>query len=316
LPGGDCKGAISSRSVRCRDRVALAVSSLGSLVLVATPIGNLGDLSQRAVETLAHADLICCEDTRRTRKLLTHAGVVGRRLMSLHVHNERSRVEQIIRRVAAGDVVAVVSDAGTPSISDPGGRIVAAAIAAGVRVSAVPGPNAAITALALSGLKTDRFCFEGFLPRKGTDRKARLAVLAEEERTILIYEAPSRLVSTLSDLSSACGPDRAVAVARELTKVHEELWRGSLGEATEAFASREVHGEVVVVLDGARPPREPEEQELVSALRESMDRGESARDAARTVSEKLGVGHRRAYQLALSVRNEDPSENAVEDDGG
>jgi 16S rRNA (cytidine1402-2'-O)-methyltransferase len=305
LPGGDCKEVIASRSVRCRDGVALAVSPEGSLVLVATPIGNLGDLSPRAVDALAQADLVCCEDTRRTRKLLSHAGIVGRRLMSVHAHNERSRLEQIIGRVAAGDVVALVSDAGTPSISDPGARIVAAAIATGVRVTAVPGPNAAITALVLSGLRTDRFSFEGFLPRKGSERKARLALLAEEERTILIYEAPSRLVATLSDLLSACGADRAVAVARELTKVHEEVWRGSLGEASEAFASREVQGEVVVVLEGARPASEPEDREVVSALREILDRGQSARDAARTVSEQLGVGHRRAYQLALSVRNED-----------
>ena len=222
----------------------------GLLVVVSTPIGNLGDLSPRAVETLGRADLICCEDTRRTRGLLTHAGISGRRLMSLHVRNEGARLPEVLSELASGKTVAVVSDAGTPTVSDPGGRLVAAAVAAGVEVTAVPGPNAGLMALVVSGLATDRFCFEGFLARRGSDRRRRLEALGTEERTTVIHEAPGRLAATLADLAAACGPDRDVVVARELTKLHEEVWRGRLAAAVGEFEAREVRGEVVVVLDG------------------------------------------------------------------
>lgn len=282
---------------------AAAEPGHGRLVLISTPIGNLGDLSARAASTFAGADLICCEDTRRTRELLTHAGVTGRTLVSLHAHNEASRVEQVLKRLKAGQTVAVVSDAGTPSISDPGARLVACAVTAGFEVSAVPGPNAALMALVISGLRTDRFCFEGFLPRRGSQRKHRLEDLSAEERTALLYEAPGRVGGTLADLAAACGPDRAVVVAREMTKVHEEVWRGSLGEAAEAFATRPLRGEVVIVLEGAAATPEAEDAEVCDALRRRLTEGDSARDAAAVVAEELRVGRRRVYELAVSLRN-------------
>jgi 16S rRNA (cytidine1402-2'-O)-methyltransferase len=281
----------------------------GRLVVVATPIGNLGDLSPRAVEALARADVVCCEDTRRTRGLLTHAGVTGRRLVSLHDRNEAARIPEVLGYLAAGKTVAVVSDAGTPTVSDPGSRLVAAAVAAGVEVTAVPGPSAALMALVVSGLPTDRFCFEGFLARRGSDRRLRLEALATEERTTLIHEAPGRLAATLSDLSAVCGPDRAVVVARELTKLHEEVWRGSLAEAAEEFAAREVRGEVVVVLAGAAPAPPADDAAVVAALRRQVDGGASWRDAASAVAGDLGVSRRQVYDHALALRRqeEDPA---------
>jgi len=276
----------------------------GRLVMVATPIGNLGDLSPRAVAVLGQADLICCEDTRRTRGLLTHAGISGRRLVSLHDHNEESRIPEMLGQLAAGRTVAVVSDAGTPTVSDPGARLVAAAIRAGVEVTAVPGPSAALMALVVSGLPTDRYCFEGFLARRGTERRRRLETLAGEQRTTLIHEAPGRLAGTLADLASACGADRAVVVARELTKLHEEVWRGTLGEAVEEFGAREVRGEVVVVVAGAEAPAPAGDAEIEAALRRQVARGSSWRDAASAVATELGVSRRTAYDLALVLRRE------------
>lgn len=277
----------------------------GRLVIVSTPIGNLGDLSPRAVDALRHADLVCCEDTRRTRALLTHAGVSGRRLLSVHARNEAARLPQVLAHLATGETVAVVSDAGTPGVSDPGSRLVQAAVDAGVEVTAVPGPSAVLAALVVSGLPTARFCFEGFLARRGTDRRRRLEALAREERTTLIYEAPGRLAATLVDLAAACGGDRAVVVARELTKLHEELWRGTLAEAAPEFAGREVRGEVVVVLAGAAPAAPAREQDVVEALRRQVDEGVSWRDATSAVAAELGVGRRTVYDLALALRRGD-----------
>ena len=277
----------------------------GQLLLVSTPIGNLGDLSPRAVSTLTAADLICCEDTRRTRELLSHAGVRGRRLLSLHGHNEASRIDEVLARLGEGETVAVVSDAGTPSLSDPGARLVARAVEAGFEVSAVPGPSAALMALVTSGLPTERFCFEGFLPRKGADRKRRLDSLVTEPRTIVVYEAPTRVARTLVDLAEACGRERPVAVARELTKLHEEVWRGSLGEAAGAFADAEVRGEVVIVLGGSSETGEPSDSEVLGSLRLRLAAGNSARDAVSAVAEELGVARRRVYELALSIRHVD-----------
>jgi 16S rRNA (cytidine1402-2'-O)-methyltransferase len=203
----------------------------GHLVLVATPIGNLGDLPPRAVEVLAAADVVACEDTRRTGRLLAAAGVRARALVAVHDHNEASQVGTVLGRLRAGEVVAVVTDAGTPGISDPGERLVRAATQAGFEVRVVPGPSAAISALVASGLPTGRFVFEGFLPRKGSGRSERLAALAVEQRTLVLYEAPHRLGRTLADLAAALGGDRRTAIARELTKLHEEVWRGTLDEA-------------------------------------------------------------------------------------
>jgi 16S rRNA (cytidine1402-2'-O)-methyltransferase len=274
----------------------------GRLVIVSTPIGNLGDLSPRAVDALRHADLICCEDTRRTRALLTHAGITGRRLLSVHARNEAARLPEVLAHLVTGETVAMVSDAGTPSVSDPGARLVKAAVDAGVEVTAVPGPSAALAALVVSGLPTARFCFEGCLARRGTDRRRRLEALATEERTTLIHEAPGRLAGTLADLATVCGGERAVVVARELTKLHEEIWRGTLAEAAREFVGREVRGEVVVVLDGAAPPAAAPEEEVVEALRREVDGGASWRDASSAVAAELGVPRRVVYDLALTLR--------------
>jgi 16S rRNA (cytidine1402-2'-O)-methyltransferase len=282
-----------------------AAGGRGRLVLVATPIGNLGDLSPRAVDVLGHADVVCCEDTRRTRGLLTHAGITGQRLLSLHDRNEAARLPQLLAHLQAGRTVAVVSDAGTPTVSDPGSRLVAAAVAAGVEVTAVPGPSAALMALVVSGLPTDRFCFEGFLARRGPDRRRRLQALATEERTTLIHEAPGRLAATLADLVTACGPQRPVVVARELTKLHEEVWRGSLAQAAEEFAARDVRGEVVVVLGGAAAAPPADEADLVEALRRHVNSGASWRDATGAVASELGAPRRAVYDLALALRRQD-----------
>ncbi|MHB8220093.1 MAG: 16S rRNA (cytidine(1402)-2'-O)-methyltransferase [Acidimicrobiales bacterium] len=275
----------------------------GRIVLVATPIGNLGDLSPRAVAVLDQADVVCCEDTRRTRVLLTAAGVAGRgRLVALHEHNESERIPQVLDRVGAGDTVAVVCDAGTPAISDPGARLVAAAAAEGMVVSVVPGPSAVLAALVVSGLPTERFCVEGFLPRKGIDRRRRLAVLASEERTAVVLESPARLAATLADLAQACG-DRPVAVVRELTKLHEETWRGRLTAAAATFADRPARGEVVVVLGGAPPPGAPSADAVADAVADRLAAGDGVRDAADAVAGTLGVPRRRAYQAALALRD-------------
>src|SRR5438067_12801534 len=204
----------------------------GALVLVATPIGNLSDLSPRAVEALRTADAICCEDSRRTGRLLEHAGVERRApCLVVNDHTEVARIGEVLARLTRGERVAVVTDAGTPGTSDAGERLVRAAVADGHPVEIVPGPSAAIAALVASGLSTGRFVFEGFLPRKGSGRSERLAELAAEQRTVVLYEAPHRLARTLTDLSAAFGSDRRVAIARELTKLHEEVWRGSLSDA-------------------------------------------------------------------------------------
>jgi 16S rRNA (cytidine1402-2'-O)-methyltransferase len=271
-------------------------------VLVATPIGNLGDLSFRAVEVLRRADVVCCEDTRRTRALLTAAGVAGAgRLVSLHEHNEAARIPQVLGWARAGRTVAVVTDAGTPAVSDPGARLVAAAAAGGVPVTVVPGPSAVLAALVVSGLPTERFCAEGFLPRKGGERRRRLDALAVEERTTVVLEAPGRVASTLADLAAACG-DRPVAVVRELTKVHEETWRGGLAEAAAEFAARPVRGEVVLVVGGAPAAGPSSDAQVADAVAGRLAAGDGVRQAADAVAGALGVSRRRAYQTAIDQR--------------
>ncbi len=213
--------------------------SPGALVLVATPIGNLDDVSPRVTAALAGADAIGCEDTRRTGRLLSHLGVAAPRLIVVNEHTERDTVPGILDRLARGERVALVSDAGLPGISDPGEVLVRAAVEAGFAVEVIPGPSAAAAALVVSGLPTARFVFEGFLPRKGSARARRLAAVAGEERTVVLYEAPHRLARTVADLAGACGADRRVVFARELTKLHEEVWRGTLGEALERVAAVE-----------------------------------------------------------------------------
>jgi 16S rRNA (cytidine1402-2'-O)-methyltransferase len=271
------------------------------LVLVATPIGNLADLSRRAVDVLAAADAICSEDTRVVRKLLAHAGISlsGKQLIAVHAHNEEAMAPRVIRLLAGGSTVAFTTDAGTPGISDPGERLVRAVLDAGLEVEAVPGPSALLAALAVSGLAAERFCFEGFLPRKGRERAARMAAIATEPRTTVLYESPRRVGQTLVDLAEVCGGDRAVAVARELTKRHEEVWRGSLAGAVERLADNEPRGEFVIVVGGAAPGGPPGPEEIESRLSARLAGGEGRKDAVAAVAAELGVPKRQVYDISL-----------------
>jgi 16S rRNA (cytidine1402-2'-O)-methyltransferase len=277
------------------------MSRPAALILIGTPIGNLGDLSPRAVEELAGASVICCEDTRRTGRLLQHAGIDRPKLLMVNDHNESTRRIQVVERLDLGERVAVVTDAGMPGISDPGERLVAAAVRAGHTVEVVPGPSAGVTALVASGLPTARYVFEGFLPRKATARAERLRSLAAEPRTLVIYEAPHRIVRTLTDLAAAFEPTRRVAVARELTKLYEEVWRGSLAEAAAWANETPPRGEIVVVVDGAPDPAPPTDDDVVAELRRMLDDGATTRDAAAEVASRLGLAKKRVYNLALSL---------------
>jgi 16S rRNA (cytidine1402-2'-O)-methyltransferase len=267
---------------------------MSTLWLVATPIGNLGDLSPRATEVLAAVDLVCCEDTRRTGKLLQHAGVRAKRLAVCNEHTEFDVTGQVLDVLSTGADVAVVSDAGSPGISDPGERLVAAAIDAGHLVSAVPGPTAATMAVTISGLPSGRHVMEGFLPRKGRERAERIAEVAAETRTVILYEAPHRIQRTLADLLAACGADRPVSVSRELTKLHEETVRGTLG----SIDLGEPRGEYVIVLGGASLDTTPvSDDDVRRALRAAIDAGASKRDAAAQVAVATGRRRRDVYQL-------------------
>ena len=270
----------------------------GTLWLVATPIGNLGDLAPRAVEVLAGAALICCEDTRRTGRLLQHAGVKGARLAVANDHTEPARITEVLDVLASGGDVAVVSDAGSPGVSDPGERLARAAIDAGFEVSAVPGPSAAVMALTISGLPAARFVFEGFLPRSGRERASRLTEIAAEPRTIVIYEAPHRIVRTLADLREACGDDRQAVVCRELTKLYEEVVRETLG----TIDVGEPRGEYVVVLAGR--PSEPhvvDDDVIRRELRAALEAGSTKKDAITAVSQRLGAPRKLVYALAVTL---------------
>ena len=288
--------AMSSSSASTSEPVPAA--RRGRLVLVGTPIGNLGDLTPRAIETLAAADLVCCEDTRRTGRLLQHAGIRARELRVVNDHTEERAIADVLARLSRGEVVAVVSDAGMPGISDPGEQLVAAAAEAGHTIEVVPGPSAAVSALVASGLPAGRFVFEGFLPRKGSGRTQRLAVVAAERRTVVLYEAPHRVARTLADLAASCGEDRRIVLARELTKLHEELWRGTLGEAVAHAAAVDPRGEYVLVLDGAPVPAEVTDADIAAALERARAAGASTRDAVADVMTELGVPKRRVYDLA------------------
>ncbi|HVM51741.1 MAG TPA: 16S rRNA (cytidine(1402)-2'-O)-methyltransferase [Acidimicrobiales bacterium] len=271
---------------------------IGRLVLVGTPIGNLDDLSPRAAAAMAEADVVVCEDTRRTGRLLQAAGVKARQLLAVHDHNEEAQVEVVVARLQAGETVVVVSDAGMPGLSDPGERLVRAAADVGAEVVVVPGPSAAVAALVASGLPTGRFAFEGFLPRSGSGRAERVAALAGERRTVVLYEAPHRLARTLEELRAAFGDDRRVAIARELTKLHEEVWRGTLAEAVARAAEVEPRGEHVLVVGGAPPPPAATDDELAAAVARLLGDGLSTRDAVAEVAAAFEVPKRRVYDLA------------------
>ena len=274
------------------------------LVLVATPIGNLGDLSPRALETLRAADAVLCEDTRVTGGMLARHGV-SVTLIPLHDHNEAAQAPSLITRLRAGARLALVSDAGTPLVSDPGFRLVRAAIAQGVAVSAIPGPNAAVMALTLSGLPPHPFLFLGFLPSKAGPRAAELQRLRVVERaglaaTLIFYEAPHRVPESLAAMAEAFGPARPAAVARELTKLFEEVRRGPLGELAQHYGVNAARGEVAIVV-GPAPEEVAVEGALEDQLRAALAAGLSLRDAAATVAEATGLPRKQVYQAALAL---------------
>jgi 16S rRNA (cytidine1402-2'-O)-methyltransferase len=270
----------------------------GTLWLVGTPIGNLGDFSARARETLARVDVIACEDTRRTRALLTHFEINAPRLVSFFEGNERRRIPEILKLLREGSDVALVSDAGNPGISDPGYLLVAACVEAGLSVDAIPGPSAAITALTLSGLPTDRFVFEGFLPRSSAARQKRLTELAADPRTLIFYEAPRRVVGFLDDALHILG-DRRGAVARELTKLHQEVIRGRVSEL--ARGAGETRGEIVVVVEGAPQGKPPDLEALAARVEALRANGLSRRSAAAQVASEFGVSKRTLYERSLRL---------------
>jgi 16S rRNA (cytidine1402-2'-O)-methyltransferase len=278
-----------------RDSLSCVVATL---YLVSTPIGNLDDLSTRAAETLRSVDRILAEDTRRTRVLVDR--VASRApMVSVHAHNEQERSARILEWLAAGDDLALVTDAGTPLVSDPGGRVVAAVVAAGHRVVPIPGPSAPLAALVGSGLPADRFSFMGFLPRKGADRKADLSRIVASQETVILFESPQRLAPLLAELAAACAPDRRVAVARELTKIHEEFVRGTLAEAAEHFRLHSPRGEVTVVVGPAAPAGD--EADLTEAGRDMASRllaaGQRPSEVARQLAGQLGLARNEAYRI-------------------
>ena len=275
----------------------------GTLVLVATPIGNLSDMSTRAIETLRSSDLVACEDTRRTGLLLQHFGITGKRMLRVDAHTEDKSSQEIINCLLEGSTVAMVTDAGMPSISDPGERLVRKVIESGHRVTVIPGPSAPISALVVSGFSTQRWCMEGFLPRKGESRLKRIKEIAEEERTVILFESPHRLAATLKDLLEECGATRQVAVVRELTKVHEEIFRGSLEESL-TWAEKSIKGEIVIVLEAGTITSEIDDERLETVLKEILAGGVSTKDAAEEASRRLNVSRRRAYSTALDLRAE------------
>ena len=274
------------------------------LYLVFTPIGNLEDITLRALRVLREADLIAAEDTRHTRKLLAHYDI-QRPLISLHEHNEPARIPELLARLDAGERIALVSDAGAPAISDPGYRLIRAAIEAGHQPVPIPGPSALLAALVASGLPTDRFLFVGFPPRKAKARTAWLAQLQEEPGVLIFYESPQRLPGLLADIAQVLGPDRPVVVARELTKLHEQFWRGRAEDAARAFAEAP-RGEMVVLVGGAT--EKPGAQGITPAVEEALAGllagGMGVNQAARLLAEITGLPRRELYQRALDLEND------------
>lgn len=280
--------------------------SRGRLDVVATPIGNLGDLSPRAQEVLASADVIAAEDTRHTGTLLKSLGI-SRPLVSLHTHNESNRVPELLARLQAGDAVALVSDAGTPLLSDPGYELVSAAASAGCDVRAIAGPSAITAALAVAGLPTDRFCFEGFLPPRSGERRTRLEAVAADPRTLVFFEAPHRIEECLADLATVMGSERNAVVARELTKAHETIYRGTLAQLAEQAKSEPnfARGEITLVVQGAQAPADKaqsvELERIVAVLVQELPPGRAASVAAQLT----GARRNDAYAVALKLAKGD-----------
>ena len=274
----------------------------GTLYVVATPLGNLGDLSPRAAETLRAVAVVAAEDTRRTRPLLTHIGARAR-LRSYHAHSEPERRDVLLAALAEGHDVALVTDAGTPTISDPGADLVAAARAAGHPVVVIPGPSAVTAALSGAGLPADRYTFLGFLPRKGPDRAERLAEIATSRVAVVVFEAANRLAELLADLAAAAGGAREATVARELTKLHEEFRAGTLHDLAGYYAAHEPRGEVTVVIAGAPAPvpQPHDDAALLDEARRLLAQGMTRRDVARRLADAFGVSRNAAYALVASL---------------
>ena len=274
----------------------------GILYVVATPLGNLGDLSVRAMEVLRAVPVVAAEDTRRTRGLLSHLGA-SPRLLSYHAHSEEPRLEVLLEILHDGRDVALVSDAGTPVVSDPGTDLVAAARASGITVVPIPGPSAVATALSAAGLKGDRYLFLGFIPRKGSERARLLARAAAEEWSVVFFEAPPRLADLLEDLARAVGGGRRAVVARELTKLHEEFRAGTLAELAGYYSEHPPRGEITIVLEGAGAPAEPPDRtgEAVEQATLLLAEGLTRREVVRRISETLGLPRNDAYRLVMEL---------------
>ena len=276
-------------------------SQVGTLYVVGTPIGNLEDMTFRAVQVLQAVDAIAAEDTRHTGKLLQRFQIRTPQV-SYHDHNRLSRIPELLQRLQQGKSIALVTDAGMPGISDPGFELVQACAAANIRVVPIPGPSAVITALSAAGLPTERFVFEGFLPVKGQDRRDRLEALQSESRTLVFYEAPHRIRQTLQDLAEVLGADRLIALARELTKLHEEFWRGTLEEAIAHYTEREPQGEFTLVVAGVeRSQPVLSETALKAELQNLIKQGLSRSQASRQLAQQTSLSRRQIYQLALAI---------------
>ena len=276
------------------------------LYLVPTPIGNLGDISQRCRETLENADFIAAEDTRVTLKLLNHLGI-RKSLVSYYEHNKAAQGSRIVERILGGETCALVSDAGSPAISDPGEDLVRQCAAVGIPVCAIPGPCAAITALSISGQSTGRFCFEGFLSTAKKSRREHLESLQKEPRTMIFYEAPHKLVTTLADMAEVFGGDRPLSLCRELTKLHEEVVRTTLSEALERYTQTPPKGEFVLIVAGAEPEAKeaPSETDAAARLAELIAQGLSRKDAVKQTAKELGLSKNAVYEIALKDSEEE-----------
>ncbi len=286
----------------------------GTLYVVGTPIGNLEDITFRAVRILQSVDLIAAEDTRHTGKLLQHFQIKAPQI-SYHDHNRNSRISELLEKLHQGQAIALVTDAGIPGISDPGYELVKACIEVGIQVVPIPGPSAAITALSAAGLPTEQFVFEGFLAAKAQQRRDRLEFLRSEPRTIIFYEAPHRLRQTLQDLAAVLGTQRQLVLARELTKLHEEFWRGSIGQAITHYTEREPQGEYTLVVAGM-PPEQPQlsEAQIKAELQQLMAQGISRSQASRQLAQATSLPRRQLYQLALVIPNLPGSEAETPND--
>ncbi|MEV5187799.1 16S rRNA (cytidine(1402)-2'-O)-methyltransferase [Streptomyces werraensis] len=285
----------------------------GTLVLAGTPIGDISDAPPRLAEELAGADVVAAEDTRRLRRLTQALGVTPKgRVVSYFEGNETARTPELVDELAGGARVLLVTDAGMPSVSDPGYRLVAAAVERDIQVTAVPGPSAVLTALALSGLPVDRFCFEGFLPRKAGERLGRLREVADERRTLVYFEAPHRLDDTLAAMAEVFGADRRAAVCRELTKTYEEVRRGPLAELA-AWAAEGVRGEITVVVEGApeKGPEEIDDAELVRRVRVREEAGERRKEAIAAVAAAAGLPKRQVFDAVVAAKNAGNTQDAA-----